>query len=231
MDLTTQTLGTQRERRGFFAFAMLGLATLSGATGMALAGPAEDLAAADPQRVEAMTKKCAKCHGPDGVSDDPEMPHLAGQRADYMYKQLHDFKADAREGGKMNKTASKLSEQEMADLAVLFGEKSLPEEDGVSMPAAPALVSTGDAGRGIDACADCHGDDGRGKKDKYTAPALAGMPLVFFEATLQAFRSGERTNDEDGVMQKAAKGLSDAEIKTLADYYLALGKRHPLPPL
>ena len=64
MDLTTQTLGTQRERRGFFAFAMLGLATLSGATGMALAGPAEDLAAADPQRVEAMTMKCAKCHGP-----------------------------------------------------------------------------------------------------------------------------------------------------------------------
>ncbi|MCB1802031.1 MAG: c-type cytochrome [Gammaproteobacteria bacterium] len=188
------------------------------------------LASADPGRVDAkQLKKCAKCHGDEGVSDDPEVPHLAGQSAAYMYKQLQDFKADAREGGRMNKTAKKLSDQEMADLVALYAGKSLPEEAGVSVPDAPALVSAGDAARGIDSCADCHGADGRGKKDKYEAPALAGMPKLFFTTTMKAFRSGERANDADGVMGKAAKQLSDDEIASLAGYYLALGKRKALP--
>lgn len=200
---------------------------LPGAT--ASADPAM-LSAADPQRVSAkLLKKCSKCHGDEGVSDDPEVPHLAAQSAAYMYKQLQAFKDDIREGGRMNKTAKKLSDQEMADLSVMFSANTLPEEAGVTTPAAPGLVSGGDAARGIDACGDCHGADGRGKQDKYEAPALAGMPKLYFTTTMEAFRSGERTNDADGVMGKSAKQLSDDEIGSLASYYLALGKRKPLP--
>lgn len=196
----------------------------------AVADPAA-LAAADPSRVTPkLMKKCKKCHYETGVSDDPEIPHLAGQTASYMYKQLQDFKADRRDGGRMNKTAKKLSDQQMADLVVYYAAKSLPEEDGVSAPAAPGLVSDGDAGRSIDACADCHGSDGRGKKDQYDAPALAGMPYDYFIYAMESFRDGERANDADGVMGKAAKPLGDDEIASLAGYYLALGKRNRMPP-
>jgi cytochrome c553 len=118
----------------------------------------------------------------------------------------------------------------MGDLVAYFSAKTLPAQDGVSVAAAPDLVTEGDAGRGIDACADCHGSDGRGKKGLYDAPALAGMPLDYFKYSLENFREGERTNDADGVMGKAAKALSDDEIAALADYYLALGKRTPMPP-
>ena len=40
---------------------------------------------------------CAACHGPDGNSVAPANPKLAGQFAEYLYKQLRNFKT---EGGK-----------------------------------------------------------------------------------------------------------------------------------
>jgi cytochrome c553 len=119
----------------------------------------------------------------------------------------------------------------MADLVTLYAAKPLPAEPGVEPIPAPGLVNSGDAGRGIDACADCHGDDGRGKPDEYDAPALAGMPYDYFVLAMEGFRDGERANDTDGVMGKAAKPLSDDEIATLAGYYLALGQRNRIPPL
>lgn len=217
--------------RAFHAVPLLA-AMLMGS--LATAGPAtaDPLATADPSRVTPkMLKKCAKCHGEGGISDDPEAAHLVGQPASYLFKQLQAFKTGAREGGRMNKTARKLSDQQHADLAVYFSSRELPAQNGVSMPPTPALVDSGDAARGIDACADCHGGDGRGKKDEYDAPALAGMTLDYFKLTMAAFRDGERNNDADGIMGKAAKPLADDEISALADYYLALGQRKPIPPL
>ncbi len=188
------------------------------------------LATADPSRVTPkLLKKCAKCHYESGVSDDPEMPHLAGQRASYLFKQLQDFSADARDGGRMNKVAKKLSDEQLADLSALYAGKALPIEDGVSAPAALALVTSGDAARGIKSCAGCHGDDGRGKLEEYDAPAIAGAPLLYFEMMMAAFRDGDRSNDPDGVMGRASTGLTDDEIGDLARYYLALGGRKPMP--
>jgi cytochrome c553 len=188
------------------------------------------LAAADPSRVTPkLLRTCAKCHYETGISDDPEIPHLAAQRPSYLYKQLQDFRAGARDGGLMNKFARRLSDPEMADLAVLFGGRPLPAEPGVEPLPAPPLVTAGDTSRGIESCASCHGDDGRGMQDTHDAPALAGMPLSYFEMMMVAFRDGERANDADGVMRTSARGLSDDEIRLLARYYLALGGRQPLP--
>lgn len=224
--------GSSRQQKAFTPLlTALALALSGGMPTTASADPAM-LASAAPSRVTPkLLKNCKKCHNENGVSDDPEVPHLAGQSASYMYKQLQDFKADARDGGRMNKTAKKLSDQQMADLVTLYAAKPLPAQDGVSVPEAPALVSGGDAGRGIDSCVGCHDADGRGKQDKYDAPALAGMPLGYFKLQMEAFRDGDRVNDRDGVMGKAAKSLRDDEITTLADYYLALGKRAPMPAL
>ncbi len=180
---------------------------------------------ADPARAEAKSKKCAKCHGENGVSDDPEVPHLAGQTPSYLLKQLIDFKEDSREGGRMNKTARKLDDQEMADLAVHFANTALPAAGPATVPAEPAQVAAGDA-----PCADCHGADGKGRRDRYDAPALAGMPFDYFVTSMQGFRDGGRSNDADAVMRDAAKPLSDAQIADLAAYYLALGQRKRLPP-
>ena len=227
---TTRTERRVRHLTGGLLAALVGVPLAMVPVNPAAAEPSA-LVAADPSRVTPkLMKKCKKCHYETGVSDDPEIPHLAGQTASYMYKQLQDFKADRRDGGRMNKTAKKLSDQQMGDLIAYYTAKALPEEDGVSAPAAPGLVTDGDGGREIDACADCHGSDGRGKKDEYDTPALAGMPYDYFVYSMESFRDGERANDADGVMGKAAKTLSDDEIASLAEYYLALGKRERMPP-
>jgi len=215
----------------FTLFLAAGL--LLGASAPSAAGLTPDQAAlladADPAEVGKWKKKCAKCHGDDGISDDDEVPHLAGQNARYMFRQLLAFKNDAREGGRMNKTARKLSDRDMANLVALYSTTPLPPMRDEPVPAAPALVTGGDPGRQLESCAKCHGDNGLGSNEKYDAPALAGMPYDYFVATMEAFRDGSRANDDDGVMRDAAKALTDAEMEALADYYLALGKRQRLP--
>jgi len=191
---------------------------------------AQILAGGDPANVGKAGRKCVKCHGKTGVSDDDEIPNLAGQVASYTYKQLMEYKDGTRDGGRMNKTARKLSEQDIANLSQFYAGQTLTPMDGVSKPtSAPALVDKGDSGRDITACADCHGADGMGKKGDYDAPGIAGMSPIYFVETMQAFKNGDRANDPDEVMRKPAKALSDEEIEALAAYYLALGQREPIP--
>jgi cytochrome c553 len=40
-----------------------------------------------------VAEKCGDCHGRDGNSHSPNVPRLAGQHPDYLYKQLRNFKA------------------------------------------------------------------------------------------------------------------------------------------
>ena len=224
---------TSRRPQGWsppaFAPAAVLVTALCLASPQTLAGAPAMLAEADPARVAPwLLQKCAKCHLETGVSDDPEIPHLAGQDVAYLYKQLQDFRSDARDGGRMNRMARALDDRQMADLAALFASSPLPAEDGVTPLPPPPLVMAGDPARGIDPCSDCHDADGRGGDADDAVPSLAGMPRAYFVYSLASFRDGERANDRDGVMRNAASGLNDDEIAALAEYYLALGGRRPL---
>lgn len=50
-------------------------------------------AKADAKVKQLVKKQCGGCHGDDGNSVKPTVPKLAGQHADYLYKQLRNFKA------------------------------------------------------------------------------------------------------------------------------------------
>ncbi|MEP6504290.1 MAG: c-type cytochrome [Betaproteobacteria bacterium] len=67
-------------------------------------------------------------------------------------------------------------------------------------------------------CAACHGLDGRSQMPE--APHLAGQVEGYLAAQLQAFKSGERHNEQMGVIVKA---LSAQDIEDLAAYYASLG--------
>ncbi|MEG0922478.1 MAG: c-type cytochrome [Comamonas sp.] len=66
-------------------------------------------------------------------------------------------------------------------------------------------------------CAACHGTDGRAVQGS-TVPGLAGVPAATMVEQLQAFKNGKRPAT---VMHQIAKGLSDAQIKAMADYFAA----------
>jgi cytochrome c553 len=66
------------------------------------------------------------------------------------------------------------------------------------------------------ACATCHGADGRSEG---AIPAIAGMPAPDFVAKMNAFGAG---TEKATVMDRIARGLSQAEIGGLASYFARL---------
>lgn len=189
------------------------------------------LATANPRAsdMEGLLSQCAECHGNEGISDTESIPHLAGQNRRYLYKQLMDYAANRRHGGRMNQIANTLSEQQMANLAAYYAAGYLPTSLDLPRPPEPLLVANGDPARGITACAECHGGNGQGRHGAYESPALAGMPFRYFVKTMASFASGARVNDPNAAMWHAAQPLAPDEVALLADYYLALGGRPRMP--
>jgi cytochrome c553 len=145
-------------------------------------------------------------------------PRLAGLPVEYLTKQLFDYRDDSRANAIMVPIAKALTDADIASLAWHYASLRVPAE----APAAAApqrgrpLARYGDNALAIPACVDCHGGDVSGG-----GPVLPGLaqPAAYTAAQLDAFRTGERKNDGDGIMQAIAKRLSDADVKALGEYY------------
>ena len=67
-------------------------------------------------------------------------------------------------------------------------------------------------------CANCHGDDGQGDED---FPGIAGQDAAILVIFLKAFKSGERTSEDD-VMQEYTADLTDQDMVDVAAYFASL---------
>ena len=63
---------------------------------------------------------CAVCHGPVGISNAPDAPHLAGQPAIYLERQLRAYRSGSRAHEVMAVIAKPLSDADIANLAAWF---------------------------------------------------------------------------------------------------------------
>jgi len=152
--------------------------------------------------------KCKKCHNEDGISDDIEVPSIAGQRATYTFKQLHDFKKEIRESSDMKKATRKMSEEQMVHISAWFA----------SLESAPMVG--GDPLLEVKVCDSCHDKDIVEKDDHVeVAPILAGQVRQYLEASMMAFKESDRSNDLYDRMQSVSHELTDDEIRKLAKYY------------
>jgi len=180
---------------------------------------------------KALAETCKSCHGDKGqgmkeeTRDDetlPAIPALAGQVANYTYKQLRDYFNGSRSHDSMTSVAKGLSEQDAADLAVWFSSLS-PQDSkasGQKNARAEKMVEQGDGKRILPPCFVCHGSKGQG--EKMDIPALSGQQADYFTRTLLDYKSGQRHNDIYSRMRLIAQQLSDDEIKELAQYYQLL---------
>lgn len=177
----------------------------------------------DAGRGEVLASTCAACHGEQGNSTNPVWPKLAGQHADYLLRQLQDFKSGRRDNALMTVPVQALSEQDMADLAVYYSQQ--PGTTGQSNPQQVALgqrlYRAGNAREGIPACMACHNPAGRGNPHA-NYPALAGQHAEYTAMQLRYFRAEERSNDDNAVMRNIASRLSNAQIDAVADYVQGL---------
>lgn len=197
------------------------LALLASATGMAQA-------AGDAAAGQAKSATCIACHGADGNSPADIYPKIAGQHPAYLKKQLLELKAAAsgktgRVAPVMGPMALPLSEQDMDDLSAYFSEQ---QRTPVAVPddvveKGRALYMGGDTSRSLAACIACHGPRGEGlAQAKY--PNLTGQHPAYIKAQLEAFRSGTRDNDPNGMMRDVARKLTDEDIQVLSQYVVGL---------
>ncbi len=211
------------------------------AVGLILAGPASAapssnvawtletvrlMESGDAEKGKQLSASCAGCHGAEGISPNPVWPSIAGQDAEYTYKQLKDYKDRTRDNAIMMGMVMALSDQDMVDISAFYRTLPLPAPQGEGdHEAAVKLVKQGDGPRLIPACNTCHGRKGEGNARYYGMPALAGQMPQYFVQTMELYRSGGRANDVYSVMRSVAKHLTDEEINGLASYYAAQDAR------
>ena len=197
---------------------------LLAATPAAAQAPAKiDLAKGQAKAAEV----CAACHGADGNSNSPANPKLAGQHADYLYKQLTNFKpkAGAKEAERANAVmlafASQLSDADMRNVAAYFASQTLKpaaarNKDIVEL--GQKIYRGGIASKSVAACAGCHSPNGAGIPAQF--PRLGGQYAEYTESQLVGFRQGVRKNSIQ--MTAIASRMSDAEIKAVSEYIAGL---------
>lgn len=168
---------------------------------------------------------CAGCHNADGNSVIPMNPILAGQGAEYITKQLIDFKATdsappKRNSPIMSSMVAALSAEDMKKLGEYYAkQKTIPSQvaadDEKLIATGKVLYHGGHIEHGVPACASCHGPTGSGIPPRY--PALAGQHAEYTLTQLNLFNTGDRANDND-VMHKVLIRMSGAEKRAVATY-------------
>jgi len=177
----------------------------------------------DMEYGEEINEICAGCHGVFGQgSIEGEYPRLAGLDAEYIAKQLSDFKQRKRLNIPMIPFAN---ERELPDndvriiseyLSKIQLPTRLPPVDTENFDALERLEASkrvvniknfpGDIELGrefyMDECASCHAKDGFGTTKK-KAPQLAGQYSEYLLLQIKLFRAGKRLHDEE---------IDDAEI-------------------
>ncbi|ARO86867.1 cytochrome c4 [Nitrosospira lacus] len=174
------------------------------------------------------TQVCAACHNPDGNSVIPTNPSLAGQHAEYITKQLENFKAQdgkpaERESPVMGAMVATLSAEDMKNLGAYYAQqtsRSGGAKDKSMAQQGEKIYRGGNLESGLPACASCHSPNGVGIPPNY--PRLAGQHSEYTAAQLRAFRTDQRTKDPNHEMHMIASRMSEREIQAVSEFISGL---------
>ena len=178
--------------------------------------------AADLKRAEEIVGgRCFLCHGMEGEAASALYPRLAGQHAEYIAKQLSDFKTGKRKSDTMSGMVGDLSPEEMKALGSFFEQKrpSHTSTTDAELAAVGRYIFTkGNQYSGVASCTSCHGSKGYGTP---LLPRLAGQQPLYLENQLKQFNTRERNND-NAVMHSIASRLTELEVKAVSSYISTL---------
>lgn len=176
--------------------------------------------------LETLVVACVACHGQDGASGiGPDYPSLAGQNERYLLDQMRMIKSGERPAPLMAGQLDVLTDAELEAIAAYYA--GLPRKVGRSTPdsleAGMRIYRGGIMAKGVAACTACHSPTGAGNGPA-GFPALSGQRFDYVVAQLVAYREGQRKTDEafGGMMRQVAGGLTDTEIRAVANYVQGL---------
>lgn len=189
-------------------------------------------AANDGKNVKAKAASCVGCHGDDGNSIAPTFPRLAGQHVGYLSKQLLHFKNKTRSDAMMQGMATALSDGDIKQLANYYASQKakysakddeLYVDEDEEIQVTKTLIAEGkkiylggNSESGVAACTACHGPTGKGNPSA-GFPVIAGQYPLYIAKSLQAYKSGERS-DPSSMMALIAKKISQREINSVSAY-------------
>lgn len=171
---------------------------------------------------------CAGCHNADGNSTIPANPVLAGQHAEYITKQLMNFKARdnkpaERKSAVMAAMVVPLSLDDMKNLGAYYtlqSPKPGAAKNKTLAEQGERIYRGGNIDSGVPACASCHSPNGVGIPPLY--PRLAGQHAEYTATQLRAFRTEQRANDLNNMMRGIVTRMSEKEIQAVAEFISGL---------
>jgi cytochrome c553 len=165
----------------------------------------ENPAPGDQAAGKAAAAACAGCHGELGVSENPAIPSLAGQDAQYFIVAMKDYKDGSRRDEPMKGLVAPLDDVAIKNMAAWYAMQQ-PQPPKIRKP----LTSAEWAQR----CDRCHGANGNSTDPRM--PALAGQRVDYLQKVLHAYRTGTRKSPEMAAMSDV---LSEADAENLAIWY------------
>jgi cytochrome c553 len=174
------------------------------------------------------TQACAACHNADGNSVISANPSLAGQHAEYITKQLNDFRSQdgkpaARENAVMSAMVAPLTPEDMKNLGAYYAQqkpKPGAAKDKALTELGARVYRGGNLETSVPACAGCHSPNGSGLPPNY--PRLAGQHRDYTLAQLRAFRTDQRSNDSNLVMHTITSRMSEREMQAVSEFMSGL---------
>lgn len=162
-----------------------------------------------------LANTCAGCHGPNGASNGPATPTIAGISEDYFIEAMSLYKFDEMPSTVMGRIAKGYTEGEIELMAKHFSSMSFKRK--------PQKYDSKKASFGKKLhkkyCEKCHEDGGRESEDD--AGILAGQWSPYLRYTMQDYTSGNREMTKK--MKKKVKSLQkdhgDKGLDALFHFY------------
>jgi cytochrome c553 len=163
--------------------------------------------AQQPQKLEL----CVACHGPQGNSQNPLIPSLAGQPKVFMENQLVIIREGLRDIPQMKGLLDGMKDADIVVLANYFSTQTPIRS--------PGLVNDETYQRGKDIaanmrCGNCHLPDFVGQQQ---VPRLAGQQEAFLLFAMKQFRDHPGLG-RDSIMAASLYGLKDNDLADLAHF-------------
>jgi cytochrome c553 len=166
-----------------------------------------------PADMREKLETCAACHGPNGVSPNPEVPSLAAQPDIFTQWQLVYMRDGTRKVEAMEVVVKGMTDGDIRFYGSYFAALAapVPEHPKLNDAESAEVLNLMKPRR----CANCHDDTMAGKGEM---PRLAGQREDYLIKALRDFRSNARRGRGQAVMVEMVSTLTENDIKILAEY-------------
>jgi len=166
---------------------------------------------------------CASCHGMDGISDEEGKPHLAGQRAVYLFRAQQVYHAGAR-SDETNIHNGFLSDESLLSVAAYYSSLAPVQKFETLEAAEQADMLEEDPFQSIRSsmrkCIKCHDESGNSSRSGMAN--LTAQDPEYFVTSMMAYVDGSRNHN---LMKKLVSKLDQATIREMGVFY---GVQEPL---